>query len=102
MSGGRKRSRGGRAVSPFPVTTGREHHDDQGVRIRAFRDGGGPFRHRDLTGAILGDPPVGRSALDRRPEGHARDWRELPRPAPVSKAEAADMFRRLARRLRTS
>ncbi|MEE3101987.1 MAG: hypothetical protein VX463_19715 [Pseudomonadota bacterium] len=89
-------------TSPFPVTTGREHHDDPAVRLRAFRDGVGPFRHRDLTGAILGDPPVGRSALDRNPVRGGGDWRALPRPKPVSEIEAAATLRRLSRRARAA
>lgn len=57
-----------RQISPFSFPHS-VHREDQLARARDFRRGVGS--HRDLTGALLGDPPVGRSALDRRDQGCA-------------------------------
>ena len=50
----------------FPLAV---HREDPAVRARDYRRGVSGYR--DLTGALLGDPPVGRSALDRLRKGRA-------------------------------
>ena len=85
-------------TSPFPPSADDDHHDNPTARLRAFRSGAGPFRYRDLTGALLGDPPVGRSALDRAGDRRPPDWRSPPRAKPVSDVEADAAVRRAWRR----
>lgn len=74
------RSEGATQSSPFPPLAD-FHHDAPASRVHAYRTGVGPFRHRDLTGAILGDPPLGRSALDRR--SAPRRWDDPPKARPA-------------------
>lgn len=84
----RRRNRGPRPIAnPKKGRTRAEYNAYMAQYMRAYRQGGGagrvqhrmsaadalydPSRHgplvaRDLTGVLMGDPPVGRSALDQR------------------------------------